>query len=225
VWCSARRSDGRRKKYLRPGTASLTSLLVLLCLTRSAAAAGTFVVDGSTSNLRVHVGKTGLGSFAGHEHDAVTNGVSGEVIADFDDLSGSSVDISVDAQSLKIADRDESPEDVQKVQQTMLGPQVLDVARFPAVRFRSRIVRADRIQPGVYAVAVAGEFSLHGVTKAITAPVRLETKGDTLTVTGKLVVKQTDFGIQPISAGGGLVNVEDDVTITFQIVARLRAPP
>jgi polyisoprenoid-binding protein YceI len=223
--CPTRRSVVRRQRCLRPATASLASLLVILCLSRSAAAAGTFAIDGSTSNLRVHVGKTGLGSFAGHEHDAVTNGVSGEVIADFDDLSRSSVEISVDAHSLKIADRDESPEDVQKVQQTMLGPQVLDVARFPAIRFRSRIVRGEMLQPGVYAVALAGEFSLHGVTKPITAPVRLETQGNTLTVTGKLVVKQTDFGIQPISAGGGLVNVEDDVTITFQIVARLRTPP
>jgi len=37
--------------------------------------------------------------------------------------------------------------------------------------------------------------------------------------TGKVVVKQSDFGIEPVSAAGGLVQVEDDVTVTFRIVA------
>jgi hypothetical protein len=39
-----------------------------------------------------------------------------------------------------------------------------------------------------------------------------------------MVVKQTEFGIQPVVAAGGLVKVEDDVTVSFRIVARA-APP
>jgi polyisoprenoid-binding protein YceI len=196
-----------------------------VCLPDAAAAAGTFHVDSEASRVLIHVGKTGLGSFAaGHEHDAVAKGVSGEVLADFDDLSRSSVDVSVDARLVQITDRDESPEDVQKVQQTTLGPQVLDVARFPTIRFRSKAVTGTRVLSGTYVAAVAGELSLHGVTKAFTVPLQLEARGDTLTATGKMVVKQTDFGIEPISAGGGLVKVEDEVTISFQIVARAKAP-
>jgi len=220
--CLAKRGGSGESSFV-PGAACLVAL-VMLCLPRSAAAAGTFAVDSSVTTMRIHVGKTGLGSFAaGHEHDGIANGVSGEVIADFDDLSRSSVDISVDARSLKITDRDESPEDVRQVQQTTLGPQVLDVARFPTIRFRSQAVAGSRIQPGVYAAAVLGEFSLHGMTKTITVPLRLETQADRLTATGTFVVKQTDFGIEPISAGGGLVKVEDGVTISFQIIAQPRS--
>ena len=40
-----------------------------------------------------------------------------------------------------------------------------------------------------------------------------------LSGTGKVVVKQSDFGIEPVSAAGRLVQVEDDVTVTFRIVA------
>jgi hypothetical protein len=45
-----------------------------------------------------------------------------------------------------------------------------------------------------------------------------------LTGTGKMAVKQTDFGIEPVSAGGGLVKVEDAVTVSFRIVAKAVAP-
>src|SRR3989442_11704339 len=45
-------------------------------------------------------------------------------------------------------------------------------------------------------------FRSHGVTKAFKVPVRLEAQGDTLSASGKMVVKQTDFGIEPTSAAG-----------------------
>lgn len=223
---SARRLGASGEWRFRDAALVLGALaLSALCFPRTAAAAETFVVDAAQSRVLIHVGKTGLGSFAaGHEHDAVGNAVTGEVVADFGALSRSSVDVRVDGKSLKITDRDESPEDVQKVQETMLGPQVLDVARFPTIRFHSTAVTGSRILSGTYAAAVAGELSLHGVTKAFTVPLQLETRSDMLTATGKLIVKQTDFGIEPISAGGGLVKVEDDVTISFQIVARSRTP-
>ena len=56
--------------------------------------------------------------------------------------------------------------------------------------------------------------------KAIEVPLQVELRGDTLTGAGKLVVKQTDFGIKPTMAAGGLVQVEDEVPVTFRIIAR-----
>jgi len=200
------------------------------CLSRSAAAAGTYrhrrqhqQPAASTSARR------GLGSFAGHEHDAVTNGVSGEVIVDFDDLSRSSVEISVDApfaedrRSRRVAGGTS-----RKCSRRCWAPRSWTSRVFPAIRFSARaIVRGEMLQTGVYAVALAGEFlAARSDESRSTAPVRLETQGNTLTVTGKLVVRQTDFGIQPIFCRRRpSSNVEDDVTITFQIVARLRTPP
>jgi polyisoprenoid-binding protein YceI len=205
---------------------SLTScVLILLWISSAAAATSTFAVDASASSVRVHVGKTGIGSFAGHEHDVVAQSLRGEVVADFDDLPRSSVDISVNARSLKVTGSDEPEGDVPKVQQAMTGPKVLYVARFPSIRFRSREVAAKRLSPGLYELLITGELSLHGVTKTMTVvPIRLEAHGDTLTGTGKMVVKQTEFGIEPVSAAGGLVQVEDEVTVSFRIVARAATP-
>jgi polyisoprenoid-binding protein YceI len=81
-------------------------------------------------------------------------------------------------------------------------------------------VTGKRIAPSSYDLTLRGELTLHGVTKVFTVPVRLEAHGDTLSATGKMVVKQTDFGIEPTSAAGGLVRVEDEVVLTFRIGAR-----
>jgi len=53
-------------------------------------------------------------------------------------------------------------------------------------------------------------------------PLHVDVRGDTLTATGKLVVKQTDFGSRTDHGGGGLVKVEDEVSVTLRIVARAR---
>ena len=42
---------------------------------------------------------------------------------------------------------------------------------------------------------------------------------DTLRATGYCSVRQTDFGIKPVRAGGGTVRVADRVTIEFAVVA------
>jgi polyisoprenoid-binding protein YceI len=40
------------------------------------------------------------------------------------------------------------------------------------------------------------------------------------TFTGSTKLKQTDFGITPVSVGGGTVKVKDELKLDFQILAR-----
>jgi len=189
----------------------------------AAGAPRTFAVDSSASSVTVHVGKTGVGSFAGHEHEVAAPALRGEVIADFEDLPRSSVDVEANARAMKVTG-DEPAQDARKVQQTMSGPQVLNAGRFPIIRFRSREVAGKRVSADRYELTIAGELSLRDAAKPMTVPVQLEVQGNTLTGTGKMVVKQSDFGIEPVSAGGGLVKVEDAVTVSFRIVARAATP-
>jgi len=39
---------------------------------------------------------------------------------------------------------------------------------------------------------------------------------------GSAVVRQTEFGMQPVKAGGGAVKVKDEVGVSFSVVARRR---
>ncbi len=199
--------------------ARLSSALIVFWIPAAAAAPRTFAIDGNKSSASAHVGKTGIGSFAGHEHSVVAQTIQGEVVLDLEELSRSSVDLIVSARSLKVSEQGEPDGDAPKVQQAMRGPDVLDVARYATIHFRSTEVTGKEAAPGSYDLTIAGELSLHGMVKTFTVPVHLEVRSVTLTAAGKMVLRQTDFGIEPTSAAGGLVRVEDEVALTFRIEA------
>jgi polyisoprenoid-binding protein YceI len=188
----------------------------------AAAATRTYVIDSSASAVQVHVGKSGVFGFAGHTHEVAAERFAGRVDADPDDLARSSVELSFDASGLKVSAPGEPEGDAPKVQEVMAGPKVLDVSRFPAIRFRSRQVSGRRAADGAYELEVAGEVSLHGVSRAVTLPVRVELSGATLTASGRTALAQRAFGIEPVSAGGGTVKVKNEVGIEFRIVARVK---
>ena len=186
----------------------------------AAAATRTYVIDPAASAVQVHVGKGGVFGFAGHTHEVAAEGFAGRVDADPDDLARSSVELSFEAAGLRVSAQGEPDGDAAKVQEIMAGPKVLDVSRFPAIRFRSRQVSGRRAADGAYELQVAGEMSLHGVSRAVTVPVRVELSGDTLTASGRTGLAQRAFGIEPVTAGGGTVKVKNEVGIEFRIVAR-----
>jgi polyisoprenoid-binding protein YceI len=204
--------------------ARLSSAMILLWIPAAIAAPRTFAIDGNKSSASAHVGKTGIGSFAGHEHTVVAQTIQGEVILDLEELSRSSVDLIVSARSLKVSEQGEPAGDAPKVQQAMRGPDVLEVARYSTIHFRSTGVTGKEAASGSYDLTIAGELSLHGIVKTFTVPVHLEVRGEMLTAAGKMVVKQTDFGIEPTTAAGGLVRVEDEVVLTFRMEARAAKP-
>jgi len=198
----------------------LLSGLLLLSLDPALAASRTFTIDEKASSVQMHVGKTGIGSFAGHEHQILAPSLRGEVAADFDDLAKSSVEVLVNARAMTVSEEGEPKGDAPKVQQAMRGPNVLNVARFPLIRFRSQKVTGKRLSGSSYELQVEGDLSLHGAAKPIVVPLKVELQGGTLTADGKVTLKQTDYGIKPTAAAGGLVQVEDEVPVTFRIVAR-----
>jgi polyisoprenoid-binding protein YceI len=200
--------------------ARLAFALTLCSLQPALAASRTFSLDSKASSIQAHVGKTGIGSFAGHEHLILAPSLQGDVNADFDDLPRSTVEVLVNARAMTVSEEGEPKGDAPKVQQAMRGPNVLNVARFPLIRFRSREVSGKKISATSYELRVQGELSLHGMVKPIVLPLKVEVQGDTLTADGKISLKQSEFGIKPTTAAGGLVQVEDDVPLALHIVAR-----
>jgi polyisoprenoid-binding protein YceI len=203
---------------------SRSALLLLLALAAdrpASAAPRTYVIDSAGSAVRVHVGKSGVFGFAGHTHDVTAERFEGRVQADPEDLSRSSVELSLETSGLKVSAEGEPAGDAPKVQDAMAGPKVLDVARFPTIHFRSQQVSGRKVADGVYELQVTGELSLHGVARRVTVPVRVELAANTLTASGKLTLGQKAFGIEPVSAGGGTVKVKNELGIEFKLVGRM----
>lgn len=200
-------------------------MLAAVCLAVSLPAAAEtqrYVVNAERSLVTIAVGKSGLFSFAGHQHEVVAPSVTGEVIVNPDHLAGSSVVLSFEASALRVTGKGEPAEDVPKVQANMVGPKVLDAVRFPAVSFRSVGVSGRGAGAGAWDLEVLGDFALHGVSKRLKLPLRAEIGGDTLTASGSAVLRQTDFGIKPMSVAG-VVNVKDELVVSYRIVALARS--
>ena len=200
---------------------TLTCVLTLAgSLALAAAGPRTFTVDTGRSKALIDVGKAGAFSFAGHTHEVEAPLRRGIVHFDADDPSRHDVRLEFDAAAMHVTGRGESASDVPKVTATMLGDAVLDVARYPTITFESTGVSAKGSAARLD-LSVTGRLTIRGRTQTVAAPVAVKISGDRLTATGTFVVKQTDFGITPISVGG-VVKVKNELNITFTIAARER---
>lgn len=195
------------------------ALAILILAAPPASAAETvYLVDAGESRLTVDVGRSGLFSFAGHRHEVLATGIEGRVAADPEDVGRSSVSLRFPAAGLKLTGRGEPPEDVPKVQAKMEGAEVLDVARFAEILFRSTAVEG-REAGGVWNLRVSGVLTLKGVTRALVLPLRVTLDGGRLEASGQVVIKQTDFELRPISVAG-VVKVKNELGLDYKIVGR-----
>lgn len=171
------------------------------------AAAAASEIDTQKSVMTVRVFKSGVFSAFGHEHE-ISAPISDGKFSETD----RSVDLTVDSRQMRVMDTDVSAKDRAEIQGNMLGPKVLDTSRFPEIRFRSTAVEPA----GDGRWAVSGDLTLHGQTR----PVKLEVRVQDGHYQGSAQLKQRDFGIEPISIGGGAVKVKDELRVQFDIVAK-----
>lgn len=164
-------------------------------------------IDTTRSFLTVHVYRSGLFAFAGDNHEIRAPISSGSI-----DEAGAVVELVVQADQMKVLDPGLDAAKRDEVQRKMLGPEVLDVQRYPAITFRSTNVQ----QNGRDSWSVRGDLDLHGVSRAVVVRVT-HTQGE---YRGSASLRQTDFGIKPIRVAGGTVKVKDEVTIDFAISTR-----
>ena len=200
-------------------------LKIVACAVAAAASVGllaagprTFTVETQRSRALIDVGKSGAFSFAGHTHEVEAPLTGGVVHLDPEALSRSDVRLEFNAAAMRVTGKGDPPDDVPKVTQAMLGEQVLDVKKYPSIVFESTGVTGKGALPS-FDLSVAGKLTIRGTTRPVTAAVAVKVDGATLTATGKFTIKQTDFGIKPISVGG-VVKVKDELTINFTIAAR-----
>jgi polyisoprenoid-binding protein YceI len=180
----------------------------------------TLAVDAKESHVVIEVGKSGLFSVAGHAHEVVAPVVSGQIALVPADWPRSTVALEFRADALRVSGKGEPPADVPTVQGVMLSDRVLDVAHFPAVTFRSRRVVVTPQGAGALNVVVDGDVTLHGKTRPLTVQAVATLENGHLTARGSFRLKQTDFGMVPVTAGGGTIKVQDEVNIQFTLVAR-----
>lgn len=183
------------------------------------AAPEVYHVDNTKSTLTIAVGKSGALSFvAGHAHEVTGPIASGAVDVDRRDPSHARITLVIASADLKLSRKSESQEDARKIQETMESDQVLAADRYRELTFESTSVKPNG-QPGdAMDLVVDGRLTIRGTAQPVSAPVHVIFKGDALTATGRFTVKQSAFGIKPVTVGG-VVAVKDALDIRFSIVA------
>ena len=169
-------------------------------------------LDLAASKITVHVEKSGLFSAFAHNHTISAPLASGHL-----DAENRTIELKFRSQEMKVLDPEASDSERANIEHTMKSNQVLDPARFPEISFVSTSVEVpggEASTPAHY--SVHGNLTLHGVTRPIDMSVSLS-EGR---YTGKVTLKQTDFGITPVKIGGGTIRVKDPIEIKFEIVAK-----
>ena len=165
-------------------------------------------IDVQRSTITVHVGKAGLFSVAGHEHWVEAPISSGVV----NQSAPAHVEFRVEAARMEVRADPKVDAKTQSEIQKDMQEKVLESARYPEIVFRSS--RVEKEAEGQW--RVEGALTLHGATKPISLPVARY--GDAYL--GRTTLRQTDFGIKPITAAGGTVKVKNELDIEFRILTR-----
>ena len=186
----------------------LNVILLLILVLAAALPAQERSIDIERSTITIHVGKTGLFSAAAHEH-WVNAPISSGVI---DDSSALRVEFTVRTAGMKLKPDPKVDAKTQAQIQKDMEEMTLEIGKYPEIVFRSS--RIEGTGEGQW--RVDGTLSLHGAAKPVTVTVRRE--GDAYTA--HTTIKQTDFGIKPISVAGGTVKVKNEVDLDFQIFSK-----
>ena len=147
------------------------------------ASADTFKIDPVHSSILFSVTHLGVSNLYGRFND-----VSGTVTFDQADPSKSSVNLTIPIESVdtRVAKRD----------QQLKGPDFFNAKQFPVMTFKS-----TKVEGSGDAYKVAGDFTLHGVTKPLTFEVKKggEGEGEKGEIRGggeaRFTIKRSDYGM------------------------------
>ena len=182
-------------------------LFAAVCLSATAHANDTFTIDPAHSTIAFkvrHMLGTAKGNFSKF---------SGTIDVDRDHPEQSSVNVTIAAASIDtgIAKRDEH-----------LRGELFNVAKYPEITFKSRRVK----QTGANTGEIAGDLTMHGVTRAITLNVQLMANPETLTknptsrwrvTTAPL--KRSQFGLVFSKSAETMSMIADEVAVDMEIEA------
>jgi len=170
--------------------------------------------------------KSGIFGFLGHEHAVLAPQWTARFVLDPVRPSKSTAEITIAAEALEIDSARArqlaeieggapDADDIVTVQKKMLGPDVLDAAKHPTIRFRSTAVDSKEKNK----LELKGTVTIHGVARETTISVTVEPGPDeTLKLAGTLPIRLTDHGIDPPSTAG--VGVKNEMEIRFSFRTR-----
>jgi polyisoprenoid-binding protein YceI len=152
----------------------------------------------------------------GHNPTFAIRDFSGEVEFDPDAPASSSLRLVIRAESLMLNDN-VSDKDRREIERTTRD-EVLEAGKFPEISYDCPGPKVTAAGPAQF--TLAGDLTLHGVTRPQTVSVQVYPMGGMLRGQGEVRLRLSEFDIRAVSVAGGMLKVKDEVKLTYDIVAR-----
>ena len=177
-----------------------------------------FRVDPAESLIVIEVRRSGSLARLGHDHVVASHEVGGYVAPDEGraDLYVALARLAVDEAALRAEagfDAQPTESDIEGTRANMLE-KVLEAEKFPFA-----LIRVSGADAGRGDVALSVAITLHGNTRTLRVPARIDADAGGMNVSGRLSFDQTDFGITPYSLLGGAIAVNNRVELRFRIMS------
>jgi len=177
-----------------------------------------YVIDPGVSRFTARAFATGLLASLGHNPSFAIRQFTGEAKFSGDAAEQASVRIVVQSGSLELSDQ-VSDKDRREIERAMRN-EVLEIGRFPEIVFEASNPSLSKGGESLYWANITGKLALHGVTQPQQITAQVSVTGNQLHASGEFSVRQSSFGIKPVSVAGGTMKIKDDVKVTFDFIAR-----
>jgi polyisoprenoid-binding protein YceI len=182
--------------------------LTMIAALQVPAAPTTWQIDPKHSSAQFSVKHLMISTVRGEFH-----GLDGVIYFDDNDISKSTVNVTIDANSVDTREPDRDKH--------LKSPDFFDTAKYPTITFKSTKVEqisADKLK-------VTGDLTIHGVTRSVVLDVERPTAAikdpwgmQRSAVSATTRINRQDFGVkwnQTLDSGGAAVS--DDVKITIDV--------
>lgn len=182
-------------------------------------------VDAPASQLRAYVFRAGAAARLGHNHVLRATEFEAQALMSDAGLASARLQLQFRLDRLQVDDaslraglggafaRPLDAEAIAGTRANMLGERGLQAATYPLLRLRSLklVGEAPRL-------AALVEIELHGERRQQWLALRVAEQDRRIAISGAMVLRQTEFGLQPFSLLGGLLAVADEIVVEFEIV-------
>jgi polyisoprenoid-binding protein YceI len=193
------------------------AILSRIALTAGLAAALSLPAPAANSNWQIDPAHSSAQFSVRHMAISTVRGafskVTGSVVLDDKDISKSTVEVTIDANSVdtRVPDRDND----------LRSEKFFDVAHYPSITFKSK--RVEQVAPGK--LKVTGDLTIRGTTKEVvldvegpTAPMKDPWGNTRSAATATTKINRQDFGVKwNATLDNGGVVVGDDVSIIIDV--------
>lgn len=177
-----------------------------------------YAFDPTVSRFTVQAFAAGLLSSFGHNPTIGLRDFQGTVEFVSGTYENTRIHMKVNTSRCEVLDQLKTS-DREKIEREMYGV-VLKADRYPCAIFESNQVEMRSAMTNPFAVQVKGELTLCGVTRRHMFGARVSNLESSLRIAGEFALRQSNYGIKPVSLAGGIFKLKDELKFQFEIIAR-----